>query len=143
MTWYVLISFRYTPMAETAFNALSMAAQLRSILATPCRSDEGCREVINAQQNIIKEQWRHALKGHNNAIMVAFPDYENKGDSAIWVGEQILLASLGVKVCASHIAQLAAARLPSLIVRSSREIGERGLTPCSPLLAPAALFYRQ
>lgn len=61
-------------------------------------SDEGCREVIDAQQVVIKDLWRKALEGHNHAVMLAFPDHMNKGDSAIWVGEQILLASLGVKV---------------------------------------------
>lgn len=64
----------------------------------PRRSDEGCREVIDAQQVVIKDLWRKALEGHNHAVMLAFPDHMNKGDSAIWVGEQILLASLGVKV---------------------------------------------
>lgn len=60
------------------------------------RSNEGCAEVILEQQHRLLDVFSRELKHHRSVAILGFPSHENKGDSAIWVGEKILLAALGV-----------------------------------------------
>src|SRR5919106_6826834 len=41
---------------------------------------------------------RHALRNAKSVVLIDFPDHDNIGDSAIWLGEVNALARLGVKV---------------------------------------------
>ena len=67
------------------------------IADTASRNDEGCALVIQRQQAALITAFAQDLKPHKHAALVGFPAHENKGDAAIWIGEKILLASLGIK----------------------------------------------
>ncbi|KAI9365964.1 polysaccharide pyruvyl transferase, partial [Zopfochytrium polystomum] len=57
-----------------------------------------CQNEISLQQEALISIYTDLLKGISKVALLGFPDHSNKGDSAIWVGERILLEALGIEV---------------------------------------------
>merc|ERR1712093_248373 len=60
-------------------------------------SDAGCAQVILNQQQRLLEVFSEESRMHKHVAILGYPSHENKGDSAIWVGEKVLLAALGIE----------------------------------------------
>ncbi|KAJ3317759.1 hypothetical protein HDU76_001069 [Blyttiomyces sp. JEL0837] len=57
-----------------------------------------CQSEIEMQQESLIKLYSDLLSGVSTVAIIGFPDHSNKGDSAIWVGERILLQRLGIHV---------------------------------------------
>lgn len=57
-----------------------------------------CIESIEYQQRVLFETYKRLLKGVKRVALMDYPDYNNRGDNAVWIGERILLQKLGVEV---------------------------------------------
>src|SRR5262249_31200360 len=55
-------------------------------------------ETIRRLRETIVAAFRPILDGGGPFVLVDFPDSANAGDHAIWLGEQVLLKSLGIDV---------------------------------------------
>jgi len=51
--------------------------------------------MVRHQQEALLSAFEASLAGHQHVALLGYPDHENKGDAAIWLGEKILLAALG------------------------------------------------
>lgn len=57
-----------------------------------------CPSALKGHIDILRKEYARILHGIKYAAVVGYPDHSNKGDSAIWAGEMILLEYLGIKV---------------------------------------------
>lgn len=54
----------------------------------------GCNNALFEQSELLLNTYERLLRGRDYVAVVGFPDYPNRGDSAIWLGQQILLDRL-------------------------------------------------
>ena len=74
-----------------------MEISMRKFPATVDRS--GADQILlNLLRNQVKSSILEALNGARSCSLVGFPNHNNSGDSAIWLGERAILRELGVRV---------------------------------------------
>lgn len=59
-----------------------------------------CHSTIHQANTILLNKFSMILNDAPRVVIIGYPDHSNKGDAAIWVGERILLAHLGIPVVA-------------------------------------------
>lgn len=55
-------------------------------------------DTINAQQALLYERLRPLLRKGSKVALLDFPNHNNVGDNAIWLGEKVALRKIGVSV---------------------------------------------
>jgi exopolysaccharide biosynthesis predicted pyruvyltransferase EpsI len=96
---------------EKVYKALNNPEELTSNQATTDQEDQSavlgdresmetnpCSDIIRSQQQKLLDIYSQLLENVTNVAIIGYPDHSNKGDSAIWVGERILLQQLGIQV---------------------------------------------
>ncbi|KIW14989.1 hypothetical protein PV08_07776 [Exophiala spinifera] len=57
-----------------------------------------CASTLASQVEILTTEYKKLLPGVTHVAVIGYPNYPNKGDAAIWAGEQELLRALGIQM---------------------------------------------
>ncbi|KAK4946378.1 hypothetical protein LTR10_014576 [Elasticomyces elasticus] len=59
---------------------------------------DSCSVALASQVDLLKSEYSKLLNGVTHVAMIGFPFHGNKGDSAIWSGEVMILEALGIEI---------------------------------------------
>ncbi|KIW47701.1 uncharacterized protein PV06_00370 [Exophiala oligosperma] len=59
--------------------------------------DGKCTSTLESHVALLFKEYSRLLPGVTHVAMIGYPNHSNKGDSAIWTGEKVLLEQLGIE----------------------------------------------
>lgn len=80
------------------FSPFSLILQRTSTHKAEAQVRAECLEVVGKQKSLLFQTFSGLLKDVRQVALIGFPNHGNKGDSAIWYAEEVLLANLGIKI---------------------------------------------
>ncbi|KIW54400.1 hypothetical protein PV05_06760 [Exophiala xenobiotica] len=96
-----LISICVIFVTAVLFLSHSAPTSLRQSVTGGFYSDgDACSDTLASHVELLQREYSKLLEGVTHVARIGFPDHGNKGDSAIWVAEEVLLESLGIQTVA-------------------------------------------
>ncbi|EEB06382.1 pyruvyl transferase Pvg1 [Schizosaccharomyces japonicus yFS275] len=90
--------------SSSPFSVFSSSSKKEPLFKKAPIGSAKCEAALEYQKTVLYNYYKHMFDGIKYAAIINFPDYPNKGDSAIYVGERELLKDLGIEtvyMCAS------------------------------------------
>ncbi|KAK4049341.1 Serine/threonine kinase [Microbotryomycetes sp. JL221] len=70
--------------------------QTESVSLRVNETRDACQRTIDRQKHLLFDTFSQVFEGVHNIALISMPDHENKGDSVIFVAEQLVLSTLGI-----------------------------------------------
>ncbi|KIW17054.1 hypothetical protein PV08_04245 [Exophiala spinifera] len=96
LTLLIVFSFAVVYLSHSGSSAIH--SSIHSVVSSIKGSHNGkCQSTLESHVALLVQEYSRMLPGVTHVAMIGYPNHSNKGDSAIWTGEKVLLEQLGIE----------------------------------------------